>query len=139
MNLLEATVNTGYKWIWFMKTDGEVPQIIHFYAHFCGYCFSFSIHYSVIRLYCNNIEKPYREKRRILLGMRGSIDQHWSTECLGIFSDNIFGLFDVVLKSGVGGWDCNTRTIPSCFLARHGKSIEQQQSSAKLKSLKNTY
>ena len=22
----------------FMKTDGEVPQKIHLYAHFCGYC-----------------------------------------------------------------------------------------------------
>ena len=114
-----------------------MPQIIHLYAHFCSYCVLFvwtsaSVHYSIIQLYCNNIKKPYREKRRILLAMWGSIDRHWSAKCLGIFFDNILGRFDVVLKSRVGGGDSNTPTISSCFLARHWISIEQQQNCGKL-------
>ena len=115
MNLFKAAVNAGYKWIWFMKTDREV-SIIHLYTHFCGYCISFvwicaSVRYSIICLYCNNIEKSYREKRRIRFGMWSCIDQDWSAECLETFSENILGTFDVVLKSGFGERDCNALTI----------------------------
>ena len=63
-----------------MKNEEKILQMTHIYAHFCGYCFwSVSTYASVSFLsicsYYNNVEKPYREKRRILFGMRGSIDR----------------------------------------------------------------
>ena len=60
MNLFEGAVNTGYKRIRFMITDGEVPQIIHLYEHLRGYCVIWSslCFCSLLNtcLYCNNIE-----------------------------------------------------------------------------------
>ena len=88
------------------------PFVCAFLWLFCIVYFDFCF------LYCNNIEKPYRQKRRILFGMWGSIDRYSLTEFLRIFSDNILGRFHVFLKSGVGGGDCNISTIPllSCFI-----------------------
>ena len=53
--------------------------------------------------------------------------------------DKILGTFDVVLNNRVGGGDCTTPIISSCFLVRHLISTEQQQNSTNLKPLKNTF
>ena len=88
INLFEAAVNTRYRWIWFIKK--KVLQMTHMYAQFCGYCFwclsaCASVSFLNICLYYNNIEKPYREKRQILLGMWGSIiDRQKVWQCFWI-------------------------------------------------------
>ena len=114
-NLFEAAVNRRYRWISFIKKK-EVLQMTHMYAQFCGYCFwslstCASISFLNICLYYNIIEKPYREKRQILLWcMRLS---YWSTESLTMFLDHIIRRFDVVLESRGVREGCNTIISPS--------------------------